>query len=203
MCFDLPASGNIWPQVLAAWAVWDQYSRSLGRRPAFLRKTDASHRLGRCGRLLVPRDRGMFGRVRIPGGPASSGGHGRNPARQRDVDWDDFVGRFEAPDSVEVKPRVTGYLIASHFRTGNMSASGQLLFTIDARPARAQLDQARAQLARAEGAGGQRADELARSRTPRGAEGGERRGSGAASGGSAICQCRCLGRRRAPARSAA
>src|SRR5688572_10820815 len=74
------------------------------------------------------------------------------------VDWDDFVGRFEAPENVEVKPRVTGYLVGSHFRDGQYVRRGQLLFTIDARPARAQLDRAQAQAVNAR-------TELARSRT--------------------------------------
>jgi RND family efflux transporter MFP subunit len=81
------------------------------------------------------------------------------------VDWDDFVGRFEAPQNVEVKPRVTGYLVGSHFRDGQYVRRGQLLFTIDARPARAQLDQARAQLARAQAQAVNARTELARSRT--------------------------------------
>ena len=66
------------------------------------------------------------------------------------VDWDDYVGRFESVDRVEVKPRVSGYLQASHFRDGDYVRQGALLFTIDARPAQAALDQARAQLSRAE-----------------------------------------------------
>ncbi len=72
------------------------------------------------------------------------------PLVQDVVDWDDFVGRFEAIQSVEVKPRATGYLQAVHFQDGQYVRAGQLLFTIDARPSQAQLDQARAQLARAE-----------------------------------------------------
>ncbi len=35
------------------------------------------------------------------------------------VDWDDYVGRFESIDRVEVKPRISGYLRASHFRDGD------------------------------------------------------------------------------------
>lgn len=66
------------------------------------------------------------------------------------VDWDDYVGRFEAVEDVEVKPRVSGYLVGVHFRDGQFVRRGQLLFTIDARPTQALLDQARAQLARAE-----------------------------------------------------
>ena len=81
------------------------------------------------------------------------------------VDWDDYVGRFEAIESVEVKPRVSGYLQAVHFRDGDNVRKGQLLFTIDQRPAQAQLDQSRAQLARAEATLVNARTELARSRT--------------------------------------
>ncbi len=80
------------------------------------------------------------------------------------VDWDDYVGRFEAIESVEVKPRVSGYLQAVHFRDGDHVRRGQLLFTIDQRPARAQVEQARAQLARAEATLANARTELARSR---------------------------------------
>lgn len=81
------------------------------------------------------------------------------------VDWDDYVGRFEAIESVDVKPRVSGYLQAVHFRDGDPVRQGQLLFTIDQRPAQAQLDQANAQLARAEATLVNARTELARSRT--------------------------------------
>ena len=84
----------------------------------------------------------------------------------RDVlDWDDYVGRFQAIEEVEVKPRVSGYLVGIHFRDGQYVSQGQTLFTIDARPAQAQLDQARAQLARAEAQLVNARTELARSRT--------------------------------------
>jgi RND family efflux transporter MFP subunit len=81
------------------------------------------------------------------------------------LDWDDYVGRFEAIEDVEVKPRVSGYLTAIHYRDGQYVRQGQNLFSIDARPARAQLDQARAQLARAEAQAVNARTELARSRT--------------------------------------
>jgi RND family efflux transporter MFP subunit len=83
----------------------------------------------------------------------------------RDVlDWDDYVGRFESIDEVDVKPRVSGYLVGTHFRDGQHVRQGQLLFTIDARPTQAQLDQARAQLARADAVVVNARTELARSR---------------------------------------
>ena len=81
------------------------------------------------------------------------------------ADWDDYVGRFEAIDSVEVKPRVSGYLQSVHFRDGDYVRAGQLLFTIDQRPAQAQLELATAQLARAEATLVNARTELARSRT--------------------------------------
>lgn len=87
------------------------------------------------------------------------------PIVQEVVDWDDFVGRFEAVQSVEVKPRASGYLQGVHFTDGQFVRRGQLLFTIDPRPARAQLDQARAQLARGQAALANAQTELARSRT--------------------------------------
>ncbi|HTU09617.1 MAG TPA: efflux RND transporter periplasmic adaptor subunit [Allosphingosinicella sp.] len=81
------------------------------------------------------------------------------------VDWDDYVGRFEPVENVEIKPRVSGYLRTVHFRDGDQVRQGQLLFTIDARPAQAQLDQARAQVARAQAALVNARTEYARSQT--------------------------------------
>ncbi|MEO7178093.1 MAG: efflux RND transporter periplasmic adaptor subunit [Allosphingosinicella sp.] len=86
------------------------------------------------------------------------------PIQQEVVDWDDFVGRFEAVQSVEVKPRATGYLQAVHFRDGQYVHAGQLLFTIDARQSQAALAQSQAQLARAQATLANARTELARSR---------------------------------------
>jgi len=67
------------------------------------------------------------------------------PLQQKVVDWDDFTGRFEAPERVEVRARASGFLQAAHFREGQYVNKGQLLFTLDPRPAEAQLAAARAQ----------------------------------------------------------
>lgn len=96
------------------------------------------------------------------------------PVQQQVVDWDDFVGRFEAPQSVEVKPRATGYLQSTHFREGQFVRAGQLLFTIDARPSQAALAQSQAQLARAQATLANARTELARSRTLAGQEAASR-----------------------------
>lgn len=87
------------------------------------------------------------------------------PIAQEVVDWDDFVGRFEAVQSVEVKPRATGYLQSVHFQDGQFVRAGQLLFTIDPRQSQAALAQAQAQLARAQATLANARTELARSRT--------------------------------------
>lgn len=72
------------------------------------------------------------------------------PPLQRQVeDWDDFVGQFESPSHVDVRPRVSGYVTDVGFRDGQAVARGQLLFRIDPRPYAAAFDQARAQEARA------------------------------------------------------
>lgn len=65
------------------------------------------------------------------------------------VDQDEYVGRFTAVDSVEVRSRLSGYLASVHFTDGQMVKKGDLLFTIDRRPFQVVLEQARANLAQA------------------------------------------------------
>lgn len=72
------------------------------------------------------------------------------PLAERVVDWDDFTGRFEATSSVEVRARVGGFIQSVHFRDGDFVRRGELLFTLDGRPALAQLASARAALNQAE-----------------------------------------------------
>lgn len=62
------------------------------------------------------------------------------------VEYDDFTGRFEAVDAVEVRARVTGFLEQVPFRDGSVVNKGDLLFVIDKRPYQATLDQAEATL---------------------------------------------------------
>lgn len=72
------------------------------------------------------------------------------PLRMNVIDWDDYVGQFVAVDSVDVRPRVSGYLVGVGFRDGDYVKQGQRLFTIDPRPYQAALDQAKGQASRAE-----------------------------------------------------
>jgi RND family efflux transporter MFP subunit len=71
------------------------------------------------------------------------------PLAKKIVDWDDFVGRFEAIDSVDIRPRVSGYLQSIGFVDGQIVHKGQVLFVIDPRPYQAALDQAKGQEAHA------------------------------------------------------
>lgn len=71
------------------------------------------------------------------------------PLQREVVDWDDYVGRFEAIQDVEVRPRVSGVITRIAFQEGREVGKGQFLFEIDPRPYRAALAQAQAESARA------------------------------------------------------
>jgi RND family efflux transporter MFP subunit len=72
------------------------------------------------------------------------------PLSKSITEWDEYTGRFEAVQSVDVRARVSGYLTSIAFKDGQIVKAGDLLFVIDARPYQATLDQAKAALARAE-----------------------------------------------------
>jgi RND family efflux transporter MFP subunit len=71
------------------------------------------------------------------------------PLQREITQWDDYIGRFEASRSVELRPRVSGQITAVHFRDGQFVRQGQALFTIDPRPFRAALAEAQAGVATA------------------------------------------------------
>jgi len=85
------------------------------------------------------------------------------PVIERDVtEWDEFTGRLQAVDSVEIRPRVSGFVSAVRFSEGAIVHRGDLLFQIDPRPFQAEVDRLQAELDRAR-ATVQRADsELSR-----------------------------------------
>ncbi len=66
------------------------------------------------------------------------------------AEWDEYTGRIEAIDAVEIRPRVTGYLAGVHFDEGGTVTKGELLFTIDDREYRAAEATALADVARAD-----------------------------------------------------
>ena len=80
---------------------------------------------------------------------------------ERDVtEWDEFTGRLQAVDSVEVRPRVSGLIAAVRFQEGAIVRRGDPLFEIDPRPFQAEVDRLRAELARSRATGQRAASEL-------------------------------------------
>ena len=64
-------------------------------------------------------------------------------------DWADFTGRLEAVDSVAIRPRVGGFVESVHFAEGGRVAAGDLLYQIDPRPFKAEVDRLGAERERA------------------------------------------------------
>jgi RND family efflux transporter MFP subunit len=65
------------------------------------------------------------------------------------AEWDEYQGEFEAVDAVDVRPRVSGYLVRVAFTEGKEVKKGDVLFEIDPEPYQATLDQREADLTRA------------------------------------------------------
>jgi membrane fusion protein, multidrug efflux system len=65
-------------------------------------------------------------------------------------EWQEFTGRLQAVESVEVRPRVSGYVESVHFDEGSRVEAGDVLFRIDARPFQAAVDRLVAEHERAE-----------------------------------------------------
>ncbi len=90
--------------------------------------------------------------------PAQSGGPPTptvtvsKPLVKKVVEWDEYVGRLEALSTVEVRPRVEGFIKSSLFEEGQIVQKGQLLFQIDDRPFEAAVQRAQAALQSAQAA---------------------------------------------------
>lgn len=78
--------------------------------------------------------------------------------------WDEFSGRIEAVQTVQLRPRVSGYIESVNYHEGEEVRAGDVLFTIDARSYRAALEQAQAELARARSAASQTQGEADRAK---------------------------------------
>ena len=65
------------------------------------------------------------------------------------ADFDEFTGRFEAVERVEIRPRVSGYIASVNFVQGREVTRGEVLFVIDPRPYEAELKRTQAQLEQA------------------------------------------------------
>jgi len=63
-------------------------------------------------------------------------------------EWDEFTGRLDPVESVEIRPRVSGYITEIHFEAGAIVKRGDLLYVIDPRPYQADFDRAAAEVDR-------------------------------------------------------
>lgn len=70
-----------------------------------------------------------------------------NPTKRTVTDWDEFTGRFDAIEQVQVRARVTGFVMSVDFKDGAIVKTGDLLYVIDPRQYEAAAEQARGQLA--------------------------------------------------------
>src|ERR1700704_1775742 len=68
------------------------------------------------------------------------------PVQREIVEWDEYTGRFDAVETVEMRARVSGHLTEVRFKDGQLVKQGDLLFVIDQRPFERALEQARAEL---------------------------------------------------------
>jgi len=112
-----------------------------------------------------------FGRGDLPVNGAEAAIKPSAPAMEVDVatvvsktitDYQNYSGRLEAVDKVEIRPLVPGTIVAVHFADGALVKKGDPLFTIDPRPYVAQVDQAAAQLAAAQARNGYTSTDAAR-----------------------------------------
>ena len=71
------------------------------------------------------------------------------PLQKIITEWDEYTGRFEAVNAVEVRARVSGFINSVHFKEGQIVNQGDLLFIIDPRPYRIAVEQAKADVERA------------------------------------------------------
>jgi multidrug efflux system membrane fusion protein len=70
------------------------------------------------------------------------------PIAKRVSTWDEYSGRFEAVEAVEVRPRVSGFIEKIHFKDGQIIKAGDILFTIDPREYRIAVESTEAEIAR-------------------------------------------------------
>jgi RND family efflux transporter MFP subunit len=83
---------------------------------------------------------------------------------KKNVDFEDFTGRTEAVESVDLKARATGYLMEVLFKDGDLVKKGQLLYQIDDRTYQAELDKLKSDIRRAQASADRYSSDLSRAR---------------------------------------
>ena len=122
----------------------EQSTRSarIGRYPFILSPFSDPRRPRRASRGLRRKAGASGGRAAAAAPPVTVA----QPVKRTVTDWDEFTGRFEAVEQVQVRPRVGGFITDVEFRDGAFVKTGDLLYLIDARPFEAVATQADGQL---------------------------------------------------------
>lgn len=142
--------------------------RAVGRRVAFSFLAAGPLRVlaGAAALALLGLGLGGCGPSDAQGGPPQAPPVSAAPAVQRPVvDSEEFSGRLEAADYVELRARVAGTIERIHFSDGALVRKGQLLFTIDPRPFEAEAARAQSLVAAAKARADLAQSQLARAKT--------------------------------------
>jgi RND family efflux transporter MFP subunit len=99
-----------------------------------------------CFSVLILAACGEKQQAQAPGAPPPPAVSVANPVEKNVVEWDEYTGRFDAVDTVEVRARISGVLDEVKFQDGAIVKKGDLLFVIDPRPFQRVLDKDRATL---------------------------------------------------------
>lgn len=83
------------------------------------------------------------------GGPPAPKVVVSKPISRHITRWDEYTGRFEPMEQVEIRPRVSGYIDSIHFKDGQIVQKGDVLFSIDPRPYQIALDLTKADVSKA------------------------------------------------------
>jgi RND family efflux transporter MFP subunit len=95
--------------------------------------------------LLVACNDGADKDVQTPAAPPPAEVDVALPLQHKLTDWDEFTGRFEAINDVQLRARVTGYLVEKKFKDGQFVKKGDVLYVIDPRPFDYELQRIKAQ----------------------------------------------------------
>ena len=96
--------------------------------------------------LLAGCDQGQPQAAQQKSGPPAPVVSVSKPLQREIVEWDEYTGRFDAVETVEIRARVSGYLNEVRFKDGQAVKQGDVLFAVDPRPFERALEQAQAEL---------------------------------------------------------
>src|SRR5215469_11604229 len=145
--FDAAAMGAAWAGeiVLNATGSLNQIKNSVASKSRIKRRLMS--RLSPLAALLAVALTSCGGKAQQQASAAPPPVTVAQPVKRTVTDWDEFTGRFDAVEEVQVRARVGGYVTSVEFKDGDIVHQGDLLYVIDSRPFEAVAAQADGQLA--------------------------------------------------------